>query len=114
LPPPNKNLPKPPQKIIFTTSFLVFTGHDERCRLLPVIEFSQSSFRIEDFIPKSMEIEGNCKESLQFQEWAYSLIKSNLLGRSAKLLSGNFTFWAFLEISEFDKNHMILRAYKVT
>jgi len=99
------------QKWLCLFSYPIFQPHR---RVLPVIEFSQSSFRIEDFIPKSMEIEGNCKESLQFQEWAYSLIKSNLLGRSAKLLSGNFTFWAFLEISEFDKNHMILRAYKVT
>jgi hypothetical protein len=26
-----------PQKVIFTISFLVFTGHDERCKLLSVL-----------------------------------------------------------------------------
>jgi hypothetical protein len=48
------------------------------------IEFPLSSFKIEGFIPKSMEIEGNCRESLQLLKWAYSLMKSYWLGHKRK------------------------------
>jgi hypothetical protein len=37
------------------------------CCLLPVIEFPQSSFRIEDFIPKSMKIKEIVKKVYDFK-----------------------------------------------